>query len=83
MYAIIGDGESNEGTIWESAMLASHHKLNNLYCIVDYNHSGDRALELGDLKGKFESFGWKTIAVDGHDHKEIYGALTKEILAHN
>lgn len=78
VYSIIGDGESNEGTIWESALLASHHKLNNLYCIVDYNHSGDRALKLGDLKKKFKSFGWDTISINGHCHEEIYKALTKK-----
>src|SRR3989344_6217204 len=44
VYVIIGDGECNEGTIWESIKLAAHHKLSNLYCIVDHNHSGDRAL---------------------------------------
>jgi len=71
IYVIIGDGEANEGTIWESALLASHHKLNNLYCIVDFNHSTDRALELGDLEAKFIAFGWKTICINGHDHQEI------------
>lgn len=78
VYTIVGDGECNEGTIWESALLAAHHKLNNLYCIVDYNHSGDRALSLGDLRAKFESFGWQTISIDGHNHSEIYEALTKK-----
>ncbi len=78
VYVIIGDGESNEGTIWESAMLASHHKLDNLYCIIDYNHSGDRALVLGDLRKKFESFGWKTSSINGHNHDEIYEALSQK-----
>jgi transketolase len=54
IYVLIGDGEANEGTIWESALLASHHNLTNLYCIIDFNHSTDRALELGELKDKFE-----------------------------
>jgi len=75
VFTIIGDGEANEGTIWESAMLASHHKLNNLYCIVDYNHSGDRALRVDDLVEKFKSFGWQSISVDGHNQKEIEKAL--------
>ncbi|MEK7607402.1 MAG: transketolase [Patescibacteria group bacterium] len=78
VYTIIGDGECNEGTIWESALLASHHRLNNLYCIVDYNHSGDRALSLGDLRAKFESFGWDSVSIDGHNHDEIYKILTKK-----
>ena len=57
VYCLIGDGECNEGTVWESALLASHHKLDNLKVIVDYNHSGDRALLLRDLKAKFNAFG--------------------------
>lgn len=76
-YVIIGDGESNEGTIWESALLASHHKLNNLYCIMDYNHSGDRALMINNVISKFLSFGWECIEIDGHDHYEILNALNK------
>jgi transketolase len=76
IYTIIGDGEANEGTIWESALLANHHKLNNLYCIVDFNHSTDRALELGELEDKFKIFGWESIVVDGHNYKELYNALT-------
>lgn len=75
VFTIIGDGEANEGTIWESALLAAHHNLSNLYCIVDYNHSTDRALQLGDFIKKFESFGWNSFAIDGHNHKEIYKAL--------
>lgn len=80
VYVIVGDGECNEGTIWESAFLASNHKLNNLCCIVDYNHSGDRALKLGNLEEKFKSFGWMTASVDGHDQKKIYQALIKKSL---
>jgi hypothetical protein len=55
VYVIIGDGESNEGTIWESALLASNHNLDNLYCIMDYNHSNDRALKLDNIVEKFKS----------------------------
>jgi len=74
---LIGDGESNEGTIWESAMLAAHHKLVNLTCIVDYNHSTDRALEICDMVSKFKSFGWNTLEIDGHDHNMILSSLSK------
>ncbi len=76
VFAIIGDGEANEGTVWESALLAPHHNLNNLTCVVDYNHSTDRALRVGNLKKKFEAFGWQSIVINGHDHEEIYKALT-------
>ncbi len=78
IYCLIGDGECNEGTIWESAMLASHHKLDNLICIVDYNHSTDRALFLGDIREKFESFGWNSHAINGHNHEEIQSALQEK-----
>ncbi len=76
VFTIIGDGECNEGTVWESALLSAHHKLNNLYCIVDYNHSNDRSLVLGDIRKKFESFNWHTIEIDGHNHEEIFKALS-------
>lgn len=75
VYVIVGDGECNEGTIWECALLASHHRLNNLVCIVDYNHSGDRALGLGDLSSKFVAFGWDVVEIDGHDHSQIEDSL--------
>lgn len=71
VYVIVGDGECNEGTIWETALLAANHNLNNLTCIVDYNHSNDRALLLGDLSEKFKSFGWNTLEVEGHNHDAL------------
>ena len=76
VYVLVGDGEANEGTIWESALLAKHHSLNNLCCIIDFNHSTDRAVDLGNLSMKFESFGWDVIEIDGHDHDQIKTALT-------
>ncbi len=71
VFCLIGDGECNEGTTWESAMLAAHHKLDNLVVIVDQNHSSDRALDTGNLKEKFESFGWVSDFIDGHDKSDI------------
>lgn len=75
VFVLIGDGESNEGTIWESALLAGHHKLENLCCIVDHNHSTDRALVVDNLEEKFKSFGWKTISINGNNQKEIERAF--------
>lgn len=75
VFVLIGDGESNEGTIWESALLGSDHQLDNLCCIIDYNHSTDRALSLGNLKSKFKSFGWDCLVINGHNHQEIKDAL--------
>jgi transketolase len=56
--------------------LAAHHQLSNLCCIVDFNHSTDRALRLGDLAAKFKSFGWEVITTTGHDHDAIKNALS-------
>jgi transketolase len=77
VFVLVGDGECNEGTIWESALLASHHRLSNLTCIVDNNHSTDRALLLGDLAAKFSAFGWAVITINGHDQQEIYEAMNQ------
>ena len=76
IFVIIGDGESNEGSIWESALLASHQNLNNLYCIMDYNHSSDRALKLDNIMDKFKSFNWNCLEIDGHNQEEIKKSLS-------
>ena len=76
IVVLIGDGEANEGTVWESALLAGHHALENLVCIVDHNHSTDRALMVDSLAAKFAAFGWNTVEIDGHDHPSILQALT-------
>lgn len=75
IYCLIGDGEANEGSIWESALLASHHHLSSLSLTVDNNHSSDRALNLGDIGAKFAAFGWSVHEIDGHDHDKIKEAL--------
>ena len=77
VFVLIGDGEANEGSVWESALLASHHNLSKLCCIVDYNHSTDRALKVGDMVAKFKAFGWESFSINGHDHAEIYSALSR------
>ena len=74
-FCLVGDGECNEGSIWEAALLAAHHQLSRLCCIVDSNHSTDRALNLGDLAAKFRAFGWDVIKISGHDHNAIEHAL--------
>lgn len=66
IFCVIGDGESNEGPIWEACMLASKNQLNNLTCVVDNNNSQIRSLPTTDLMAKFKSFGWLTTEVDGH-----------------
>lgn len=75
VFVLIGDGELNEGSMWESIMLASQHNLNNLSCIIDYNHSTDRATHMGDLTSKFTAFGWNAISINGHNNEQIFCAL--------
>jgi transketolase len=70
-YVLVGDGELNEGTIWESLLVASHHKLTNFVVIIDQNHSSDRAIDLGSIKNKFEAFGFMVKEIDGHNLEEV------------
>jgi transketolase len=75
VFALLGDGECNEGAIWEAALLASTHGLSNLVAWIDFNHSGDRALSLEPLAEKWAAFGFRVLEVDGHDIQEIERAL--------
>jgi transketolase len=77
VYCLIGDGECNEGSIWEALMIANEHNLNNLVCIIDYNHSTDRAMNIYPLENKLFFFGWDTMEIDGHDWEKIYGIKSK------
>jgi transketolase len=74
VFVLVGDGECNEGSIWESALLAGSQHLNRLTCIVINNHSSTPAL--GDIAAKFASFGWTATTIDGRDAGQIYTALT-------
>lgn len=76
VFCLIGDGEANEGSIWEACLVANHHALDNLCIILDYNHSTDRAIDLGDIESKFKSFGFHTSRVNGHDHNSLYTCLS-------
>ena len=60
-------------------MLASHHQLSNLCCIIDYNHSNDRSLEISPLDKKLNSFGWEVNEINGHSHKEILNVFSKKL----
>lgn len=77
VFVLVGDGEANEGTIWEAALLAAHHGLDNLTLIVDHNHSTDPALSLGDLAAKLRSFDWDARDVDGHDVDALVAVLSR------
>ena len=75
VFCLIGDGETNEGSIWETAMYAEQLGLDNLVCIVDKNNSQTRAMTSINIEKKFESFGWAVKTVQGHDLVEIDDAL--------
>ena len=81
-YAILGDGEIEEGQIWEAAMSASHYKLNKLIVFVDNNglQIDGKITEVNSpapIKEKFEAFGFNTIEIDGHDFEQIQNAVKK------
>ena len=80
VFVLVGDGESEEGQVWEAAMVAAHHKLDNLVAITDWNHKqidGDTedVAGLGDLQAKWEAFGWEAITAHGHDYYSIAKAF--------
>lgn len=79
-YVLMGDGELNEGQVWEAIMFAHKVKLNNLTTIVDYNGvqldgSCNDVMPISPLKQKWESFGWRVIEIDGHNIREILSAI--------
>ena len=80
VYVLLGDGECNEGSVWEAAMLANSLKLRNLCAIIDcngYQQTGLNIdiLDLENLESKWKSFGWTTFSIDGHNVNEIISAL--------
>lgn len=82
VYCICGDGELQEGQIWEAAMSSSHYKLDNLCLIVDNNNlqidgNVDEVMSIYPLDEKFRSFGFEVIKIDGHDMNQIINALNK------
>ncbi len=82
VYVLLGDGESEEGQIWEAAMFAAHHKIDNLIAITDWNGQQidgnvESVMGLGDLKAKWEAFGWDVLVADGHNMAEILNTYDK------
>jgi len=84
VFCIIGDGESNEGQIWEAALFASHHRLDNLIAICDCNRLQidgftDDVLSLEPLADKWRAFGWETLEMNGHDWDDIHTTLQRAV----
>ncbi len=82
VYVLLGDGEVQEGQVWEAAMFASHNRIGSLTAIIDHNKQQldgwiEEIVALKPLAEKWESFGWHVQEIDGHDHIAIKGALDK------
>jgi transketolase len=80
IYTLLGDGEIQEGLVWEAAMAAGHYNLDNLTAIVDFNGlqidgKNDDVMTVSPIDKKFESFGWHVITIDGHNMEEIINAF--------
>lgn len=84
VYVVLGDGECNEGSVWEAAQYAKHYKLDNLIAVIDYNHMQsmdfcDNTLEVVDMCAKWRAFGWNVIEVNGHNHDELKKAFAEAV----
>ena len=82
VYCLMGDGEQNEGQVWEAAMYAPHHKVDNLIAFIDVNGQQidgptEKIMNNRDLQLKYEAFGWKVLHVDGHDMAGLQSCLAK------
>lgn len=82
VYALLGDGELEEGIVWEAAMCANQYKLNNLCAIVDWNGlqidgKNDDVMSVAPIDEKFAAFGWNVLSIDGHDFEQILEAFSK------
>lgn len=84
VYVLMGDGELQEGNIWEAAMYAAHNKVDNIIAVLDYNGQQidgpvDTVLSLGNLRNKWEAFGWETLEMDGHDFDDLHKTMQKAV----
>lgn len=84
VVVILGDGECNEGSIWEAAMFSAHNQLHNLVAVVDCNKLQgldfcENVLDMGSMAKKWEAFGFHVIEIDGHDHEAITEAFTQQL----
>ena len=82
VYSLHGDGELDEGQVWEAIMFAAHHKVDNLISTIDWNGQQidgptDKVMGLGNIKQKFEVFGWTTLEMNGNDMDEVVSTLGK------
>lgn len=83
IFCLIGDGECNEGTTWESAILGVELNIQNLTIVIDYNKSTNNILAFNDLPNTWKSIGWEVLEINGHNDREISNALNKAVLNNN
>ena len=82
VFVVMGDGECDEGSVWEAALFANHFRLHNLVAVIDYNHMqsmdfSNNTLELDDLAAKWRAFGWRVIETEGNDHAQLKAAFAQ------
>ena len=83
VFALLGDGECHEGTVWESANVAANRHLGNLCAIVDWNGSAAQLMPLDDLPAKWRAFGWETYVIDGHSADEMRAVFSRLVFVRN
>lgn len=81
VFVVLGDGECDEGSVWEAALFANHYKLDNLVAVIDHNHMQsldycEKTIKLESFADKWRAFGWNTFELDGHDHDALKGAFS-------
>jgi transketolase len=82
VFGLLSDGDCQEGQTWEAATAAVHYRIPNLTAIVDYNHlqtdgTTEEIMDIGDVRAKFEAFGWDSVEIDGHDMDAVVDALER------
>ena len=82
VFVVLGDGECDEGSVWEAVLFANHFRLNNLIAIVDHNHMQsmdfqENTIEIEDFAAKWKAFGWNVIEINGNSHEELKSAFEK------
>jgi transketolase len=88
VFTMIGDGEFQEGQVWEAIMYAGAHRLDNLVCIMDHNKlqlasTIEEGLPIGPVAPKWEAFGWKVFEVDGHDMEQVVSGIARACVSEN
>jgi transketolase len=81
-YVVLGDGECDEGSVWEAALFANHFRLNNLVAVIDHNHMQsmdfqENTIEMEDFGSKWKAFGWNVVEINGNDHEELKAAFAQ------